>query len=183
MKTIHRLRLQNDSITEDPVEILNEMKNYYKILYTRVETKKHEEFFNDLWGPKFEDNHKDRTNNEITEEEILIVLKNTAKNKAPGEDGLPSEFYKVFWIDIKRYLIKSYQHSYSTGILSITQRRGVISLIPKKKDPLNLKNWRPISLLNQDYKLLAKLIAERIKHNLKKLINIDQTGFIKGRYI
>ena len=137
---------------------INEMKNYYKILYTRVETKnKHEEFFNDLWGPKFEDNHKDRAKNEITEDEILNVLKNTSKNKAPGEDGLPSEFYKVFWIDIKRYLIKSYQHSYSTGMLSITQRRGVISLIPKKKDPLNLKNWRPLSLLNQDYKLLAKL--------------------------
>ena len=75
MKTIHRLRLQNDSIIEDPVKILNEVKNYYKILYTRVETKKHEEFFNDLWAPKFEDNHKDRTNNEITEEEILNVLK------------------------------------------------------------------------------------------------------------
>ena len=113
----------------------------------------------------------------------MNVLKNTAKDKAPGEDGLPSEFYKVFWIDIKSYLIKSYQHSYSTGMLSITQRRGIISLIPKQKDPLNLKNWRPLSLLNQDYKLLAKLIAERIKPHLKKLINIDQTGFIKGRYI
>ena len=56
MKTIHRLRLQNDSIIKDPVKILNEMKNYYKILYTRVETKKHKAFFNDLWGPKFEDN-------------------------------------------------------------------------------------------------------------------------------
>ena len=50
------------------------MKNY-----TRVETKKHEEIFNDLWGPKFEDNHNDRTNTEITEEEILNVLKKHCK--------------------------------------------------------------------------------------------------------
>ena len=68
-------------------------------------------------------------------------------------------------------------------MLSITQRRGVISLIPKKKDPLNLKNWRPLSLLNHDYKLLVKLIAERIKPHMKRLINIDQTWFIKGRDI
>ena len=94
MKTIHRLRLQNDSITEDPVEILNEMKNYYKILYTRVETKKHEEFFNDLLGPKFEDNHKDRAKNEITEEEILNVLKNTAKIKPQEKMVYPPNFIK-----------------------------------------------------------------------------------------
>ena len=95
MKTIHRLRLQNDSITEDPVEILNEMKNYYKILYTRVETKKHEEFFNDLWGPKFEDNHKDRAKNEITEEEILNVLKKTLQKIKPQEKMVyPPNFIK-----------------------------------------------------------------------------------------
>ena len=68
-------------------------------------------------------------------------------------------------------------------MLSITQRRGVTSLIPNKKDPLNWKNWRPLSLLNQDNELLAKLIVERIKPHMKKIINIDQTGFIKGRYI
>ena len=103
----------------------------------------------------------------------IECTKNTAKNKAPGEDGLPSEFYIVFCIDIKRYLIKSYQHSYSTGMVSVTQRRGVISLIPKTKGPLNLKNWMPLSLLNQDYKLLAKLIAKRINPHLKKIINIE----------
>ena len=67
--------------------------------------------------------------------------------------------------------------------MSITQRRGVLCLLPKKNDPLLLKNWRPIRLLNQDYKLIAKLIAERIKLCLDAIIDIDQTGFIKGRYI
>ena len=67
--------------------------------------------------------------------------------------------------------------------MSITQRRGVLCLLPKKNDPLLLKNWRPISLFNQDYKLIAKLIAKRIKLCLDAIIDIDQTGFIKGRYI
>jgi hypothetical protein len=68
--------------------------------------------------------------------------------------------------------------------MSTSQKHGIITLLPKKgKDPLQLKNWRPISLLNQDYKLMAKCIALRIKKHLAKLIHSDQTGFIKGRYI
>ncbi len=68
--------------------------------------------------------------------------------------------------------------------MSITQRHGKITLLPKKdKYILELKNWRPISLLNQDYKLAVKCIASRITSYLSNLIHNDQTGFIKGRYI
>ena len=68
--------------------------------------------------------------------------------------------------------------------LPITQRRGLIKLIPKTETDLkNLKTWRPLSLLNCDYKIAAKSIANRIQATLPKLINNDQTGFIKGRFI
>ena len=66
----------------------------------------------------------------------------------------------------------------------MTQRRGVIKLIPKKDAELYfIKNWRPITLLNTDYKLAAKSIANRIQLILPNLINHDQTGFLKGRFI
>ena len=67
----------------------------------------------------------------------------------------------------------------------MTQRRGIIKLIPKKKDaePFLIKNWRPISLLNCDYKISAKATANRFKHVLPNLIDSDQTGFLKGRFI
>ena len=120
---------------------------------------------------------------ETTEQEIRNIVKSLPNNKTPGEDGLPSEFYKNFWIDIKNLLLNSYKYSFETGQLSITQKRGLLCLTPKKSDPLHLKNWRPLSLLNQDYKILAKLVAERIKIALPYLINQDQTGFLKGRYI
>lgn len=69
-------------------------------------------------------------------------------------------------------------------MLSISQRRGIISLIPKKsKDKTILENLRPISLLNVDYKILTKVIAKRIENVLPTLINLDQTGYVKGRYI
>ena len=65
----------------------------------------------------------------------------------------------------------------------ISQRRGIISLINKKdKDTSLLENLRPISLLNVDYKILTKVIAKRLEKLLPKIVNPDQTGYVKGRY-
>ena len=78
----------------------------------------------------------------------------------------------------------SYNDSFQKGSLSISQKRGTIPLIPKGDINLtDLKNWRPISLLNVDYKLLSKVLAKRMEQLLPKLIHTDQTGFISGRYI
>ena len=72
---------------------------------------------------------------------------------------------------------------YEVGKLSILQRRGVITLIPKAdSDLLDLQNWRPITLLNIDYKIASKALARRIETILPKL-EPDQTGFMKDRYI
>ena len=99
-------------------------------------------------------------------------------------DGLPAEFYKVFWKDVSSTLISALNYAYETGKLSITQRRGIIKLIPKKDaEPFFIKNWRPLTLLNSDYKIAAKSIANRLKPLLPDLINYDQTGFIRGRFI
>ena len=81
-------------------------------------------------------------------------------------------------------MLNSVNHSYITETLSITQRQGIITVIPKRdKDLLFVKNWRPISLLNVDYKLIAKCIATRIKTVLPSIIHEDQSGFLKNRYI
>lgn len=112
------------------------------------------------------------------------ALKNTKNNKSPGLDGIPYEFYKFFWNDIGEYLLASLNYSYEQGQLSINQRQGVISLLPKgKKDTLYLTNWRPITLLCTDYKLVSKVIASRLKQTLTHIINASQTGFVSGRYI
>ena len=116
--------------------------------------------------------------------ECLQALKSMEANKTPGSDGLPAEFYTFFWADVSDYLVNSLNHAYGSGQLSVTQRRGIIKLIPKKDaEPFLIKNWRPITLLNCDYKIGAKAIANRLKTFLPKLINSDQTGFLKGRFI
>ena len=66
----------------------------------------------------------------------------------------------------------------------MSQCRGVIGLIPKEESSLlKLQNWRPVTLLNIDYKITAKATAKRIEPLVSFLIHADQTGFVKGRYI
>ena len=78
----------------------------------------------------------------------------------------------------------AYHEAMTEGSLCISQKRGVITLIPKAdKDPELLKNWRPITLLNQDYKYLAAAIADRCKDLVPRIVNTDQSGFVSGRYI
>ena len=134
--------------------------------------------------PKIDNNQKDNCEGTITLQECLDVLKSMPNNKTPGTDGIPTEWYKFFFRDIGQMVVDSFNYAFNHGILSPDQRRGIINLIPKKdKNPTSLKNWRPISLLNTDYKLASKCIAVRIKMVLHNIINGDQTGFMKGRYI
>ena len=120
----------------------------------------------------------------MTYTESLAALKSMQNNKAPGSDGLTTEFFKFFWSDLNALLINSFNYGFTKGELSIDQRRGIITLTPKKeKDRYYLKNWRPIALLNTDYKILAKLLAIRLKKVMDNLIDHDQTGYLKGRYI
>ena len=106
------------------------------------------------------------------------------KNKCPGSDGLSVEFYQTFWEEIKCYLHKSLSFAHEPEVLSTEQKRGIISLIPKKNtDRLSLHNWRPITLLNVDYKILTKALALRLKRIIPDIIFTDQTGYIAGRYI
>ena len=81
-------------------------------------------------------------------------------------------------------MFRSYQHSIEHGEISITQKQGVISLLPKGNKPREfLTNWRPISLLNISYKLLSGCYAQRTKLVLDNIIHENQKGFIKGRFI
>ena len=104
--------------------------------------------------------------------------------KSPGNDGLTSEFYKKFWEDLKIPFYNSVKFSKTHGSLSISQRQAIIKLLEKKdKDKRYIENWRPISLLNVDTKIISKAFASRIKVVLPSIICHDQTAYIQGRFI
>ena len=117
----------------------------------------------------------------------IFNIANMSYNTIRKNEILTTEFYKIFWNDIKKFYIDSLNHSYQCGALTeLTelQNQSIISLIPKSdKDTSILENWRPISLLNVDYKIATKTIANRLKKVLPKLIHASQTGFLKGRNI
>ena len=105
-------------------------------------------------------------------------------NKTPGKDGLPIEFYKVFWTKIKKSFYAMMMENYTAGIMHSSAREGVLNLIPKpKKDLRYIKNLRPITLLNTDYKIIEKSIANKMLPALKHIIHKDQRGFMKDRRI
>ena len=107
-----------------------------------------------------------------------------SNHSSQGSSGFTVAFHKFFWIDIGHFLVRSLTESFHSKELSITLKQGVITCIPKgNKDKLYLKNWRPISLLNVEYKLASASIAARIKSVLTKLTSEDQSGFIPGRFL
>ena len=94
------------------------------------------------------------------------------------------EFYKLFYDLLGENLLACLNEAYEENELTISQRRGIITLLPKEDSSLlDLHNWRPITLLNVDLKIAAKAIAKRLETVLPNLIHPDQTGFVKGRYI
>jgi len=189
-KLITRLNTETGEI-KDSKEILQTQKEFYKQLYS---TKRNENnqitdqlkntFLREKNIKLLNKNEKDSCEENITEDEVKFIIKNMKNNKTPGNDGIPVEFYKIFWKKIGKFLMSSINEAFIKGELSITQKQGVITCIPKGDKPKQfLQNWRPISLLNVDYKILSGVLANRMKMVLPSVINPNQKGFLKDRYI
>jgi exonuclease III len=188
-KCITKLINEEDEIVEEKDKILEYEAKYYKKLYSEKSTptnidNQQDEYFMDPSTPKLKEDEIDLCEQNIDLTEIGIALKELKNGKSPGTDGFTADFYKFFWSKIKNLVLDSLQVAFIKGELSTEQKRGVINLIPKKdKDVRHLKNWRPISLLNTDYKILTKTLATRLKKVLPDVINEDQVAYLKERFI
>ena len=119
----------------------------------------------------------------LTEAELFAALQSVQGGKAPGIDGLPSEFYRAFWTELKDDLLGVFSESFEDLSLPQSCRRAVLTLLPKKGDLQQIRNWRPVSLLCSDYKLLSKALANRLKKVMEQLIHRTQTYCVPGRSI
>ena len=183
-KTISCLKSEDGSLISDQKQILNECRLFYEKLYCKnssVDISQYSSFFLNGKIPKLNETQKQNCEANITEKEINNTLKSFRKNKSPGLDGLTAEFYLGFWDLLNVKLLQVYNEAFEVGILPRCMRTGVVTLLEKKgKDRLEIANWRPITLLNLDYKLLTKTLGHRLKKVLPGLIGKEQNGFVPG---
>ena len=111
------------------------------------------------------------------------VITQLKLNKCPGDDGIVSEFYVTYWSLIKHEFTKVIKHILDINTLTLSQNRAMLTLLYKKGEREDIANWRPISLLNVDYKIITKLFSERLKPLLPQIIHSDQKGYVNGRNI
>ena len=116
-------------------------------------------------------------------EELSEAVKAMGYNKSPGCDALSTNFYKHFWPILDESIPCVYNYAFENGFLTVSQRHEIITLSFKKGDRMLLKNWRPVTLLYTDYKILTKALANRLQQVLPLIVNSDQTACIKGRTI
>lgn len=119
----------------------------------------------------------------ISLEELTAALKGMKGKKVPGKDGIPKEFYEEFWDVLGPDLLRVFLDIFNCGELSPSMKEGVLSLLFKKGDPEDLNNWRPLTLLGVDYKLLARVMALRLGLAMPHIIHEDQTCGVGGRSV
>ncbi|CAI5929535.1 unnamed protein product [Closterium sp. NIES-65] len=116
-----------------------------------------------------------------SEEEVLAAIKQLPKGKAPGLDGLPKEFIEENWDMLGRPFLRFIKEFEASAALPSQMTTAVTILLHKKGDKGKLENYRPITLLSAAYKIVAKVLANRIKKVLPMVISEHQYGFIPGR--
>jgi hypothetical protein len=182
-KCISSLNCNGTMVTNEK-EVLKEIKTFYEKLYSSNTIDQDQLNKTLVHIPKLTASQKSLTKGVVTYEECLKALKSLSNGKTPGMDGITADFYKFFWIDIGQVVLNSINHAFQKNEMSRDQRMGIISLSPKKgKVRSFLKNWRPITLLTVDYKLLAKVLAMRLGTILPDYIDETQFGYIKDIYI
>ena len=163
------------------------IREFYTNLFSRksvMTVQDCEAFLDTLDIPSLMPDERDICEGMINVNEYFNCLQSMHSNKTPGDDGITREFYVAFFDLIKDLLMSSINYSWEVGELSTSQKQAVINLIEKKgKDKRYMQNWRPISLLNVDAKLISKVLAMRLKKVIDKVIRPDQTAYIPGRFI
>ena len=150
---------------------MEEVVKYYSNLYKeeKHDTKNMSNYIGFQNINKLSNENKELCDGLITEEECKRAVFAMQKNKTPGSDGISIEFFQVFWPQVKTLVVEALNECYSTGVMSDTQKKGLITLLFKKGDAHDLKNWRPITLLNYDYNIMAAVLAEGYRKSLGKL--------------
>ena len=180
---INKIRNENGEITTDNTEIQRIIRDYYQQLYDNKmdNLEEMDKFLENYNLSKLNQEETENLNRLNMSTETEAVIKNLQKIKSQETDGFIGEFYQKFREELTPILLKLFQKIAEEGKPPNSFYEATITLIPKPdKDATKKENYRPISLMNIDAKILNKILAIRIQQHIKKIIHHDQVGFIPG---
>lgn len=120
---------------------------------------------------------------QVTSEEIKQVLFGMPNNKSPGPDGFTTEFFKTTWDITGNEFVDAIKAFFIKGFLPKGVNSTILALIPKKESSTEMKDFRPISCCNVLYKVISKILANRLKELLPRFIAQNQSAFVKERLL
>lgn len=178
---IHMLESDGKIITRD-AEIMETIRIFYQQLYRceTVDMDSQHRLINNL-DRKISHQMRMTCEGPVTTDELQHALKKMNLKKSPGPDGITIEFYQTFWNYLADDLVEVFNNNFLSQTMTDSQRESLLRLLYKKENRALLTNWRPISLLNTDYKILATAMAMRLKPALPFVIDEDQTCGIPER--
>ncbi|CAI5938821.1 unnamed protein product [Closterium sp. NIES-65] len=167
-------------LLKDKSAIFGAASQYYKELFGR--DRKHAE---SAWlpapGRSLSQKSADAVCMAWSEEEVKNAFRSMAKDKAPGKDGLPKELFEIHWDILGKHFMQLAQNFAATVTLPTSTKEAVTILLHKKGGRDQLENYRPITLLSFTYKVIARVVADRMKRVLHEVISPEQFGFLPGR--
>ncbi|KAL3677972.1 hypothetical protein R1sor_020928 [Riccia sorocarpa] len=186
-ETIQALQIDEGERTTSRREIIQKVEDFYTHLYEREETtaevlQARREALQTLTR-KVTPDQDIKVAVSPTREEIDLIVKILKADKGPGLDGVTAEALRSCWDFVNNDCYAMIHNFWETGQLIQGTRTAVIKLVPKNDNKESLGNWRPLSLMSITYKIIAKIIAERIKKFLPDLVDPQQVGFIPDRNI
>ena len=171
-KKIDVLQSPDGTVINGRKEILRYCQNYFEEVYRsrgrEDQGRLIEDYFQTVESPRLDDDDKRLCEGDITYQECEAALKGMLNNKAPSVSGFSKEFFIFFWPEIGNMVVNYINQAKRKGEFFVTQRRGVLTLLPKKGDQKFIKNKRAICLLDIVYKITAKALATRIMTVLQK---------------
>jgi hypothetical protein len=168
-------------ITTDPEEIQNTLRSFYKRLYSaKLENLDEMDKFLDRYQvPKINQDRNNDLNSPLSTQGIEAVINSIPTKRSPGPDGFSAEFYQTFKEDLIQGFHKLFHKIEAEDTLPSSFYEATITLVANpQKDPTKIENFRTISLMNIDAKILNKILANRIQEHIKAIIHPDQEGFI-----
>ena len=180
--TIKRLKRDDGAWIEDSNQLKRYITNYFFSIFSASARDNNEDILQTV-QPKVSAWMNDVLCSEYTEEEVINALKSIGDLKAPGPDGMPAVFFKKFWNTVGNQVTNEVLNVLRGGQIPEGWNNTMIVLIPKGANPEKMKDLRPISLCNVVYKLISKVITNRLKLILPEIISQNQSAFVPGRMI